>query len=65
MSKRKRQHDISSDESSLERPSHSNQQRPDPTYGQRSAIPGLDGVQPDADGGTVSFEALEYLRSVR
>jgi hypothetical protein len=45
--------------------------RVDPTYGQRSAIPGLDDAGEDVDGAesdveySVDVEALRYLRSVR
>lgn len=40
----------------------SRQPRPDPTYGQRSFLPGLD---ESADEEPDTFEALAYLRSVR
>ena len=48
--------------------------RVDPTYGQRSAIPGLDDAEGDLEAGEggesdveygVDMEALRYLRSVR
>lgn len=41
--------------------------RVDPTYGQRSAIPGLDNESTTSwdDDDETSLEALKYLRSVR
>jgi hypothetical protein len=51
------------------RPAQSKEPRVDPTYGQRSAIPGLDDETAFDDGDELDYSedmnALAYLRSVR
>jgi hypothetical protein len=74
----KRNPDVLTADDYGESPSTSNKRRreqpvelpkPDPTYGQRAAFPGLDGDDPVPQDDDLEFEeqtdALAYLRAVR